>query len=120
MTDRAPHPDRAATQHERTPKRRASKRQLRAVAWVAGGAAFAAPFGALAAAPEPADRASSGDESRPVTVVRRITKRIVITHPSAQQPPVQYVTSPGSSVTAPAPAAPPPPPPPPTTSTSGS
>jgi hypothetical protein len=111
MTERAERP---------RERRRASKRQLRGVAWVAGGLAFAAPFGALAASPKPAtpQTRARGDRA-PVTVVRRITKRIVITHPAASAP-VRYVPSAPSSSSSGGVVAAPAPPPPPTTSTGGS
>jgi hypothetical protein len=130
MTDRRqPQRRTLETPHrERVPRKRASKRRLRALAWIAGGLAFATPFGALAAAPKPAKTAANaraaGSNKPPVTIVRRITKRVVITHPTASAP-VQYVapsssssSSSSSRSTNSAPSYNPPPPP--TTSTSGS
>ena len=125
MTTRTPRtvPARPPEHGERIPRKRASKRRLRALAWIAGGVAFVAPFTALASSPKPASMQRATGGSKPqVTVVRRITKRIVITHPAAQAP-VQYVapsgsgysssssSSSGGTIAAP---------PPPTTSTSGS
>jgi len=69
---------------------RASKRELRAWAWVAGALAFLAPaavFGAVPKPPQDATRASD----RPDLVIRKITRRIVITRPAVSSP-VRYVT----------------------------
>jgi hypothetical protein len=69
---------------------RASKRELRAWAWVAGALAFLAPaavFGAVPKPPQDAARASA----RPDVVIRKITRRIVITRPAASSQ-VRYVT----------------------------
>lgn len=113
---------------ERAPRRRASKRALRVWAWVTGGIAFLAPLGALAASPgPPAADVAQGRPDRPVLVIRRITKRIVVREQPADVP-VQYVyapsttsSAPGSTtVAAPAAPAPAPPPAPPATTTGGS
>ena len=77
---------------ERAPRARASRRELRAWAWVAGGLALMAPWAAVADAPE----ASAGGEGRPVLVVRKITRRVIVTHP-AQPAGVQYVYVNGGS-----------------------
>lgn len=79
---------------------RASKRELRAWAWVAGALAFLAPAAVFGAAPKPPqDTAQATD--RPDLVIRRITRRIVITRPAVSSP-VRYVaggsTSGSSSV----------------------
>ena len=86
---------------------RASKRLLRAAAWVAGGLAFLAPAAVLSAAPKPpADATAVG--RRPTVVIRKITRRIVMTRPSAPAA-VRYVpggtASSGSSSVSSAPAA---------------
>ena len=99
---------------ETTGRRRWSRRTLRALAWVSGGLAFLSPFAGLTISPKPATaEPTSGDAERPVIVVRRITKRVIV-RPAPQQQPVQYVYvgggspggSPGggSAVAAPAPA----------------
>ena len=81
---------------ERVPRARATRRELRAWAWVAGSLALVAPWAAITGSPPPA---AAGGE-RPVTVIRRITRRIIITHP-AQPAGVRYVyvTPSGSSST---------------------
>ena len=71
---------------KRAPRARATRRELRAWAWVAGGLALIAPWAAVADAPE----ASAGSEKRPVLIVRKVTRRVVITYP-AQPAGVQYV-----------------------------
>lgn len=76
---------------------RASKRELRAWAWIAGGLAFLAPAAVLGAAPEPPETARPGAD----VVVRKITRRIVIVE-SAAPAPVRYIpstASPGASST---------------------
>jgi hypothetical protein len=86
---------------------RASKRELRLWAWVAGGLAFLAPAAVLGAAPKPPQDAARAAE-RPRVVIRKITRRIVITQPAASAP-VRYVSggtaSSGSSSMASVPAA---------------
>jgi len=79
-------------------RRRLSRRALRALAWVAGGLAFASPFAALTAAPRPA---TAGDGARPrrVIIVRKITRRIVV-HPAPEPLPVRYVYVGGGSSSA--------------------
>ena len=72
-----------------TRRPRLSRRALRALAWVAGGLAFASPFAALTVSPKPA-AAESTKEPRQVILVRRITRRIVV-HPAPEKPPVRYV-----------------------------
>lgn len=70
---------------------RASKRELRAWAWVAGALAFLAPAAVFGAVPKPPqDTAQATD--RPALVIRKITRRIVITRPAASSP-VRYVAS---------------------------
>lgn len=72
---------------ERPAKRpRASRRELRAWAWVAGGIALVAPWSTIADAPT----AAATKEPRPVLVVRKVTRRVIVTHP-AQPAGVQYV-----------------------------
>ncbi len=92
------------TENVRRP--RASKRELRAWAWVAGALAFLAPAAVFGAVPKPPqDTAQATD--RPDLVIRKITRRIVITRPAASSP-VRYVTggsTSGSSSVRSAPAA---------------
>lgn len=76
-------------------RRRASKRELRAWAWTAGGLAFLAPWAALGASPQPASARAAGE--RPVILIRKITRRVVVQHPSANQAPVRYVYANGGS-----------------------
>ncbi|HEX6231003.1 MAG TPA: hypothetical protein VF029_04775 [Actinomycetota bacterium] len=81
---------------DRAPRRRASKRELRVWAWIAGGLALFAPWAGLGASPKPAATASAGPDERPVIVIRKITRRIVIRERPAQAP-VTYVYTEGSS-----------------------
>ena len=81
---------------EKAARPRASKRELRAWAWVAGALAFVAPAAVFGAVPKPPqDTQASG---RPNLVIRKITKRIVITRPAASSP-VRYVTGGSTSGT---------------------
>ena len=75
---------------ERAGRRRASKRELRAWAWIAGGLAFFAPWVALGASPKPATGAAAATSDRPVVIVKRITRRVVIRDRPTPAP-VQYV-----------------------------
>jgi hypothetical protein len=85
---------------DRSPRRRASKGALRAWAWVAGGLAFLAPLTALGASPKPpVDQASAG-QRRPVLVVRRIT-RVVVVRERPSPAPVRYVYAPSGSSSTP-------------------
>jgi len=68
---------------------RASKRELRAWAWVAGALAFLAPAAVFGAAPKP-PQDTAQETDRPALVIRKITRRIVITRPAASSP-VRYV-----------------------------
>lgn len=76
-------------------RRRLSRRALRALAWVAGGLAFASPFAALTASPRPAVAADAARPRR-VIVVRKITRRVIV-HPAPESPPVRYVYVGGGS-----------------------
>ena len=80
----------------RVGRRRASKRELRIWAWLAGGLAFFAPWAALGASPKPAADIAAGKAERPVVIVKKITRRVVIKDRPAPAP-VQYVTVPSSS-----------------------
>jgi hypothetical protein len=102
---------------DRAARRRASNRELRLWAWVAGGLAFTAPWAALAGAPKPASAAAPAGERRPVLVVRTITRRVIVTHPRSDAP-VRYVPAPPDGSSSGGAAAPPPQPP--ATSTGGS
>ncbi len=111
-------------------RRRLSRGALRALAWIAGGAAFAAPFASLALAPRPATATASApsDPGRRVILVKKITRRVVV-HPAPSTAAVRYVnvgsgssgstssSSSSSSNSGPVAAGPPPAP---TTSTGGS
>lgn len=76
------------TEHVRRP--RATKRELRAWAWVAGALAFLAPAAVFGAVPKPPQEAVR-ESDPPSLVIRKITRRIVITRPAAS-PSVRYVT----------------------------
>jgi uncharacterized membrane protein YgcG len=67
------------------PRPRASRRELRAWAWVAGGLALVTPWAAV-----DAPVASASHERRPVLVLRKVTRRVIVTHP-AQPAGVRYV-----------------------------
>ncbi len=71
---------------------RASKRELRAWAWIAGGLAFLAPAAVIGASPVPPETAQPEAD----IVVRKITRRIVIVEPAAAAP-VRYIPSAGSA-----------------------
>lgn len=91
---------------EKVRRPRASKRELRAWAWVAGAIAFLAPAAVFGAVPKPPQDAAQGVNPRDI-VIRKITRRIVITRPTASSP-VRYVTggsTSGSSSVSSAPAA---------------
>lgn len=81
------------TEESRRP--RASKRELRAWAWVAGALAFLAPAAVLGAVPKP-PRDETSARPRPTLVIRKITRRIVITRPSAPAS-VRYVPASSAS-----------------------
>lgn len=81
--------------HGATRRRRWSKRALRIVAWIAGGASFAAPWGALALAPKPV-AASQTDPPRQV-IIRRIIRHVYIQGPAQAAPKVRYVYVSGGS-----------------------
>jgi len=78
------------TMTENVRRARASKPALRAWAWVGGALAFLAPAAVFGTAPKPAhDARQSTDPSD--LVIRRITRRIVITRPAASSS-VRYVS----------------------------
>jgi hypothetical protein len=81
---------------DRTRRPRASKRELRAWAWVAGALAFLAPAGVLGAVPKPPQDPASPKQP-PTLVIRKITRRVVVTRPSAPAP-IRYI--PGGSASA--------------------
>ncbi len=96
----------------RARRTRLSRRALRVWAWVAGGLAFFSPWAALGLSPKPAAQAAQTPKDRPVIIVRRITRRVIVqdvAKPAAPQ--IRYVSSgsSGGAVAAP-----------PTTTTSGS
>ena len=104
--------------------RRASRRQIRLWAWIAGALSFFAPFGLFGLSPRPTAgvAAQSGAKPtrtrppkprRPVVVV--VTKKIVIEDPAApssssgttvtSSAPINYVYAPAPAAPAPAPVA---------------
>lgn len=101
---------------------RLSRGALRAIAWLAGGAAFAAPFASLTLSPKSAT-AQAESWRRRVIVVKKITRRVIV-RAAPESPQVRYVyvggassgpsASPGGGASAPAAA------PPPATTTGGS
>ncbi len=95
-------------QAEKVRRPRASKRELRAWAWVAGALAFLAPAAILGAVPKPPQDAAASTRQRPTVVVRKITRRIIVTKPSAPAQ-VRYISggsaSSGTSSVSSAPAA---------------
>jgi hypothetical protein len=99
-----------------TRRRRLSRGALRAIAWLAGGAAFAAPFASLTLSPKPATAQAEGQPRR-VIIIKKITRRVVV-QAAPQAPQVRYVYvgggSSGGGSSAPAAA------PPPATTTGGS
>jgi hypothetical protein len=85
------------TDAARTTRRRLSRRALRAWAWVAGIATFVSPAAALAIQPKPSVAAASATQARrPVVVVRKITRRVIVREP-ARSAPVRYVYAGGGS-----------------------
>lgn len=107
MTDAAPAPRR----------RRLPKHWVRAIAWVTGTATFVTGWGTLVASPRPSAAAPPRARTRrPVIIVRKITRRIVIKDPRPVAPVVSAPTWSGPAQVA----APPAPAPPPPTTTGGS
>lgn len=102
----------------RPSRRRASRSAIRFWAWVTGGLAFLAPFGALAEGS--AGGAAQADQrvSREL-VIRRITRRVVI-HDAPVHAPVRYVYVPAASSSTPSAGSAPAPAPAPATTTGGS
>ena len=83
-------------------KARASKASLRPAAWAAAGVALAAPWVALKAEPRPVPTGSGAQ--RPVIIVHRTVRRIVIDPgapavPAVSAPKVRYVYVGGGTVT---------------------
>lgn len=96
----APHLDRPPGSPDRvppTPRTRASKRRLRAMAWLAAGIGFASPAAAIALVPKPSE--GSAPVQRPIVIVHRTIRRIVITPraPTTLPPRVTYVSAGGAS-----------------------
>jgi hypothetical protein len=83
-------------------RKRLSKGALRALAWVAGGAAFAAPWGALAVQPKPA--VASAQPAQQV-IIHRIIRHVYRQAPVKAQPKVRYVYAPAAPAAASAPVA---------------
>jgi hypothetical protein len=79
MTDRATKP------------RRLSKRALRAWAWLAGALAFFSPWAVLGLSPRPPASDAAGQAARPVIIIRKITRRVIIRDAPKPQP-IRYVT----------------------------
>lgn len=85
----------------RRPNTRTPKRRLRAFAWLAAGIGFALPARVIALTPKPP--AASAPVQRPVVIVRRTIRRIVITPqgPTTPPPRVRYVYGGGGAVGSP-------------------
>jgi hypothetical protein len=79
--------------------RRMSKRVLRALAWLTGGAAFAAPWGALALSPKPMVAAPQPVQQ---VIIHRIIRHVYTQAPVKGQPKVKYVYAPSAAAPAPA------------------
>ena len=80
----------ARAEHKR--RARVPKHVLRGWAWVAGALAFFSPWVVLGTAPRPAT--ADAPARRPVVVIRKITRRVVIRE-AAKPVPVRYVYSGG-------------------------
>jgi hypothetical protein len=79
-----------------------SRRRLRALAWVAGGAAFAAPWGVLAVHPKPAAAVAQPQTVQKV-IIRKIIRHVYTQQaPTKTAPKVRYVYAPAAKA-APAP-----------------
>lgn len=76
--------------------RRLSKRALRVWAWIIGTAAFASPWVALGLSPKPSTASASPASKRPVVIIRKITRRVIV-RSSPKPAPVHYVYAGGSS-----------------------
>jgi hypothetical protein len=63
-----------------------SRSRLRTLAWVTGISTFVGSLGVLGAAPKPEATRAASVRDRPDVLVRRITRRIVIVHPSVGAP----------------------------------
>ena len=94
MTESAPAIDerRSAADEHRPRKRRATKRELRAWAWVAGALAFTVPWAAVAASTPVKAVATPGPRT---ILVRKVTRRIIIS--PAKPAAVRYVYAGGSA-----------------------
>jgi hypothetical protein len=67
------------------------------IAWIAGGAAFLTPLGALASSPNTAAADRAG-RARPRVIVRKITRRVIVVTPAKPQAPtIHYVGGSSSS-----------------------
>lgn len=71
-----------------------SKRALRVTAWLTGGAAFAAPWGALALSPKPLEAAPQPVQQ---VIIRRIIRHVYTQAPVSGQPKVKYVYAPAAA-----------------------
>jgi uncharacterized membrane protein YgcG len=65
-------------------------------AWIAGALAFVAPWAAIAANPDPTVAAGDGGQERPVKIIHRITRRVIIRDP-VENAGVRYVYVGGGS-----------------------
>jgi hypothetical protein len=63
-----------------------SRSRLRTLAWITGIATFVGSLGVLGASPKPESTRAATVRDRPSVLVRRITRRIVIVHPSVGAP----------------------------------
>jgi hypothetical protein len=85
------------TDRPRPASRRLSRRALRAWAWIAGLATFASPAAALAMQPKPSVAAAEAARTRrPVIVVRKVTRRVIVREPAASGG-IRYVYTGGGS-----------------------
>jgi hypothetical protein len=99
---------------------RLTKGSARAWGWVAGTIAFVLPWAAIGAKVKASagSAEASAEQPRPVVIIRKVTRRVIVQHAApTQAPQVRYVTVGGGSSGGSsggggsAPAAPPPPPP---------
>lgn len=81
--------------HGATRRRRWSKRALRIVAWIAGGASFAAPWGALALAPKPVAALQTNPPRQ--VIIRRIIRHVYVQGPVQKAPKIRFVYVSGGS-----------------------
>jgi hypothetical protein len=76
--------------------RRLPKRLLRVWAWIAGALAFFTPWAVLGVSPKPPAGTAAPAAGRPVILIRKITRRVIIQAAPKSQP-IRYVYASGSS-----------------------